>query len=431
MVPVSPIRDHKMNAVNAPSRPNALTFGANGTDGFWLDEPEHHQWLWDNAQHQFDFFRASLNPNGGFYVLDYDGAPLPSSVQELHTTTRLIHSFALGKMAKFTDCDAIIDHGMEYVWAQHRDTQHGGYIWALDGTRIFDGRKLAYGHVFVLLAGASARLAGHPDADRLIDDASDVLDTHFWEDDFGRFREEWNRDWTPFSTYRGMNANMHGVEALLTAFEATGREIFLDRAGNILDFFVGQIAPNFDWRFPEHYKADWQIDPNYSENPMFRPAGTTPGHSFELARLALQYWDLRGRPSASDIPTTARNIAERAFADAWDTDRGGLVYTLNFDGTPAIKSRYWWPVTEAIGTYAALIKLEKNPADEVKYRQLWQFAADHFIDHAKGGWFPEIDDAGKAAQTQFAGKPDIYHSLQATLLPTVPNLSRIAENFAK
>ena len=30
---------------------------------------------------------------------------------------------------------------------------------------------------------------------------------------------------------------------------------------------------------------------------------------------------------------------------------------------------------------------------------------------------------------QFAGKPDIYHALQATLLPLVPGLSRLPDEL--
>ena len=37
-----------------------------------------------------------LRADGGFDVLGWDGTPIPGSAQELHTTTRLVHSYALG-----------------------------------------------------------------------------------------------------------------------------------------------------------------------------------------------------------------------------------------------------------------------------------------------------------------------------------------------
>jgi mannose/cellobiose epimerase-like protein (N-acyl-D-glucosamine 2-epimerase family) len=402
--------------------------GPEGHDGFWIDDPGHRGWLARNAIAQFNFFRASMQAPEGFCTLDHAGNPLPTSVQELHTTTRLVHSYALGKLAGVTGCEEIIDRGMAYLASHHRDRDFGGYLWSLDGDRIRDGRKLAYGHVFVLLAASTASLAGHPDAAGLISEITGILDRRFWEADHGRFTDEWNRDWTPFSTYRGMNANMHGVEALLAAFEATGDEIHLDRAGRILDFFMHRMASANDWRLPEHYDDQWRVDRDYQGDPVFRPPGTTPGHSFEMARLLLHHWDLSGRPrdGSSDI---ARNVVYRALRDGWDRDRGGLVYTLGDDGVPAVLTRFWWPVTEAIGALASLVKLDRRREDELWYRAMWQFSSGHFADHERGGWYPEIDGNGLPSDSQFKGKPDIYHALQAALFPLAPGLSHLAGNL--
>lgn len=389
----------------------------------WLQDPDHRAWLRAEADRQFGFFRASLNPAGGFHTLGYDGKPLPGALQELHSTTRLVHSYALGRTLGVAGADEIVDQGMRYLWSHHRDRSHGGYVWGVSGEDVADGRKLAYGHVFVLLAGASAQEIGHPDAPRLIADVREVLDRHFWEEGPGLFCDEWNRDWTPFSSYRGMNANMHGVEALLAAYEATGEQVFLTRAGRILDMFTARMASAHGWRIPEHYSADWQVDPDYSGNPMFRPAGTTPGHSFEFGRLLLHWWDLAGRPEG-EAPANARRLIERALNDAWDPARGGFAYTLDFDGKVAIPARYWWPVTEAIGAVAMLLKLGPQPSDEDWYRRMWRFADARLIDHDHGGWFPELDDNDRPAMTQFKGKPDIYHSVQATLFALTPGLSR-------
>ncbi|MCY0094213.1 AGE family epimerase/isomerase [Hoeflea ulvae] len=386
-------------------------------EGNWCDDPVHRDWLRRDAVKQLDFFRPSLRKDGGFDILNWDGTPRAGVPLELHITTRLVHSYALGAAFGDNGAAAIIDAGMERLWNGHRDTTHGGYVWSIDGNIVADATKLAYGHVFVLLAGANARQAGHPDADRLIDDVTAVIDRHFWDDDKGLLREEFNQDWSTFSTYRGMNANMHGVEALLAAFEATGREIYLDRAGRILAFFIGRIAPDHHWRIPEHYTEDWQLDRAYAGNPMFRPAGTTPGHSLELGRLLLQHWDLAGRPE-NQSPERARKLIERALDDAWLAE-GGLCYTLDYSGEVAIRDRYWWPVAEAIGAISTLQRIDPRDSDERWYRKLWRFADGHFIDHKNGGWYPELDEAGAPVERQFLGKPDIYHSLQAVILPLV------------
>ena len=144
-------------------------------------------------------------------------------------------------------------------------------------------------------------------------------------------------------------------------------------------------------------------------------------------RLLLQHWDLSGRTDDT-APTRARNLIYTALNDAWLPD-GGIAYTLKFNGEVDIASRFWWPVTEAIGAVAALIKLGPQDEDEAWYRRLWAFADQHFIDHDHGGWFPAIDDAGAVTSSIFNGKPDIYHALQASLFALTPRLSRHADDL--
>ncbi|MEQ5870988.1 AGE family epimerase/isomerase [Sagittula sp. NFXS13] len=391
----------------------------------WLDDDAHRAALRADAERQFAFFRKAKRPAGGFYQLELDGTPMGTKVQELHATTRMVHSFALGKLARLDAGDDMIQHGLSTIAHQHHDADHGGWLWAVDDNTVHDARKLAYGHVFVLLAASSAYAAGHSQALGLLDQADQVLTQRFWEDDNGLFADEYTRDWQPFSDYRGMNANMHGVEALLSAFEATGRKHFLDRAGRILDFFVNKTAPQYDWRIPEHYNSDWQVDRAYAGDPMFRPAGHTPGHSLEWARLWMQW----GALTDTDVTEGARKIIYRALHDAWDEARGGLIYTIDFDGAPAITDRYWWPVTEGIGVLASLLKAGGTEEDAAWYRKLWQFADAHLIDKTHGGWFPELDDDNRPTGRQFIGKPDIYHALQADLLPLTPDRAQIYEGL--
>ena len=394
--------------------------------GLWIDDPLHRAYLRQDVQRQLDFFRPMLRGDGGFDVPDFEGNPLDSGIQELHTTTRMVHSFALGKQFGFSDCDDVIDAGMAYLWNNHRDCTYGGYFAAMShGGGTADDTKLAYGHMFVLLAATTAKEAGHPGADRLLADVDNILQDRFWERKHHRYADEFRADWTPFSTYRGLNANMHGVEALLAAFEATNDSAYLDCAGGILAFFFDELAPRHDWRLPEHFHEDWTVDASYEGNPMFRPAGTTPGHSFELGRLMLHHWDLNKREDPQ-APEKAKRVIASALVQGAHPE-GGFVYTLE-EGKISKPDRYWWPVAEAINALAAVQKIDPSPEIETQYRALWRFADRHFIDHSLGGWFPEIDETGNHVSKQFVGKPDIYHSIQAGLFPPVKRLSRLAKS---
>jgi mannose/cellobiose epimerase-like protein (N-acyl-D-glucosamine 2-epimerase family) len=50
------------------------------------------------------------------------------------------------------------------------------------------------GHAFVLLAASSAKVAGHPGADRLLTDISTIIRERFWEEQYGAVAEEFTRE---------------------------------------------------------------------------------------------------------------------------------------------------------------------------------------------------------------------------------------------
>ena len=93
---------------------------------------------------------------------------------------------------------------------------------------------------------------------------------------------------------------------------------------------------------------------------------------------------------------------------------------LDWDDQPRLPQKLWWPCAEAIG--AAAFLGEHSPSDfhEHWYRTLWGFAENHLIDHRNGGWHPELSRDLEAASTLFTGKPDLYHALQACLIPLFP-----------
>ncbi len=393
---------------------------------FWRARPAHRRWLAAEADSLLAFYEPDLiDPKGGFANLDARGRPLAGErTRPLHETTRMVHCFAIAHLLGRPGAADIVDHGMKAIRERHRDAKHGGYFWSFDDDGPRERDKLAYGHAFVLLAAASAKCVGHPDADALLADVAEVLETRFWDKAHGASAEEFRDDWTPFSDYRGQNANMHLTEALMAAFEATGDNSFLVKAESIADLILRRAAAGCDWRVPEHYRLDWTVDRDYKGSDMFRPYGVTPGHALEWTRLALQLWTLGGRRLAW-APEAARGLFARALAEGWDKTLGGVYYTLEWTGAPRVRDRLWWPVCEGIGAATFLGALDGGAEVEAKsveawYRRLWGFAARHFIDRRDGGWLPQLDDSLTPIAGYFTGKPDLYHALQACLIPLYP-----------
>ncbi len=384
----------------------------------WRETHGHRRWLQAEADALLAFFEPeSIDPSGGFRALDSRGRALAGeTARALHATTRMVHCFAVAQLMGRPGAADFVDHGMKALWSRHRDAAQGGYFWSFDAQGPRERDKLAYGHAFVLLAASSAKCVGHPLADRLLADISEILETRFWEAAPGLSAEEFREDWSAFSNYRGQNSNMHLTEALMSAFEATGERAYLDKAERIADFILRRRAATADWRVPEHYKSDWSVDSDYRGSDVFRPYGYTPGHALEWARLALQLWAL-GERKLEWLPNAARRLFAQAVAQGWDAERGGLYYTTEYDGSPRVRDRLWWPMCEGVGAAHFLGALDDDAIHEGWYRRFWDFIARRLIDRRDGGWFAQLGDDLAPKAGYFVGKPDVYHALQACLIP--------------
>ena len=64
----------------------------------------------------------------------------------------------------------------------------------------------------------------------LLTEALGVWDQRFFDAEAGMFVDSWNRGFTQLDDYRGVNGNMHAVEALLAAADVTGDHALRERA---------------------------------------------------------------------------------------------------------------------------------------------------------------------------------------------------------
>ncbi|MFF3063963.1 AGE family epimerase/isomerase [Oerskovia sp. NPDC057915] len=402
-----------------------------------MDEPARTTdgavWRHDELRRLLAFAQASLGPDGGARWLDDEGVPDPHEPVHTWITARTAHMYALGTLLGVPGADTLADLALDGLRTHLADPTDGGWFASRGPGDAVDDTKSAYAHAFVVLAASSATIAGRPGARGLLDDALRILDQEFWEADQGMLRDEWDRAWTTCTPYRGANANMHGVEALLAAHSATGDRRWLERASAIADRVVGWAAAQ-DWRVVEHFDAEWRPELELNaEHPadQFKPYGSTPGHGFEWARLLLQL-DAAQASAGTGTPgarlDAAENLFDRAAADGWDRAEGGFVYTVNWFGRPVERRRFHWVATEAI---AAAEVFAQVTGDE-RYAQLaddwWAYARAHLVDVERGSWHHELDAHNRPSAVVWDGKPDVYHAGQALLLADVPVTGSLAES---
>lgn len=376
--------------------------------------------LREQATALIDFYlpRSVDNEQGGFVAqIADDGSIFDSRTRHLVGSCRYTNSFALGHCYRLREgCREAAMHGLAFLREAHRDALHGGYYWVLAGREPVDRRKFAYGHAFVLLTAATAIMSGL-DAHDLLNDVSEVLEARFWREADGLYVDEISEDWAVVDPYRGQNANMHLVEALLAAYAATAETFYLDRAEVVARRVAVDLPQQTHGLLWEHYDREWRADLTYNKATpyhLIRPYGVLSGHLLEWAKLLV----LLERARANDwaLPA-ARRFFAAALDHAWDGEYGGFLYAFDLDGSIVDDDKYHWTISEAIGGAAAMLAQTGEASYGDWYDRSWDYALSHQIDRERGGWYPALTRDGRRKDVDFArGKPDFYHPLGACLL---------------
>ena len=397
---------------------------------YQLDQAENKEFLSRNAVNLLRFGHRFSSPEGGAYYLGDDGTPWKDRPRETWITSRMVHVYCLGSLLGHPGSEALADEALQGLTGELRDIEHGGWYAGrrADGSILPD--KQCYAHAFVILAASSALLCGRPGASELLDEALDIYDRYFWNEEEGMSCDTWNTEFTVLDRYRGINANMHTVEAFLAAADVLEEERFRVRAGRIIDRVIGWAEEN-RWRIPEHFTDRWEPDLECSKDrpdDPFKPYGATPGHGIEWARLIVQ-WAVStfGDISSGSSPAADRSapyieaacsLYDRAVTDAWDADGApGLCYTTDWKGIPVVHDRMHWTLAEAINSSAVLYRTTKDPRYEEDYAMFMQYLDTCVLDHVNGSWFHQLDRNNRVTGTVWPGKSDLYHALQAMLIP--------------
>lgn len=361
-------------------------------------------------------------PTGSSYYLGDDGTPWTDRPRETWITCRMAHVYSIGSILGHEGSEGLIDQALKGLTGELHDVTNGGWYPGITADGKIIPNKQCYAHAFVILAASSATLAGRPGAEELLKKALELYDKRFWNDEEGLACDTWNTEFTVCDSYRGLNANMHTVEAFLAVADVTGNELYRERAGRIIDHVI-TWAKNNSWRIPEHFTSDWIADLECNKDrpaDQFKPYGATPGHGIEWARLITQWATstYEDKTQAKAYIDAAEELFNRAIEDAWNADGApGIVYTTDWDGKPVVHDRMHWTLAEAINTSAVLYRVTNNSKYADNYSEFMQYLDEKVLDHENGSWFHQLDRENNVIGTVWPGKSDIYHALQSTLIP--------------
>lgn len=391
----------------------------------------------------------------GFTTMDANGDADEAAGLQLWINCRMTHIFCLATLRGDETAREYATHGISSLLTHFQDHENGGFFNAISlstAQPLGDNgaRKLSYAHAFVLLAASSGLQVGIDGAQELYDRAREIHEKYLWEPQFGLVRESWDREFTSTEDYRGANANMHTLEASLAAWDATTDPRWLEKAGSILTFVLGE-AEKIGWRIPEHFDSQWNLIKDFNEDrpaDPFRPFGLTPGHGIEWSRLALHFWaavrhaqvDLA--PELKDfvdsLPNLAYSLFTQALADGWNADgEPGIVYTTDFEGEPIVHERMHWTICEGIGAAAAFATYAEESGDQEQLDDMRQwfhtfidFAREYLVEEP-GKWIHELDRNNRPSGVTWPGKPDVYHAAQCMIVPQLPLTPTFAKALAQ
>ena len=409
---------------------------------FWFDSIEHNRWLSACLQDLLDYGRKS-EVKTGFACLDRNGEVDLEQPIQLYLTARMVHVFSLGVLLGVPGCRRLVEHGIRCLNQYFRDPDNGGWFDAIEheldqnGKAIpYKGRedKRSYSHAFLLLGAASATAADRIGAHELMQEAIRDNDLHWWDQEAGMVCESFNRDYSVCEDYRGLNSNMHMVEAYMLVAQVTNDSKWTERAMRILER-VARVSREYDWRIPEHYDSDWQPLLGYNrDNPQetHRAYGSDVGHSFMFSRLMLEARAML-KNTKKEVPEwlseAATEMFERAREDAWRRDGApGFAFTVDWEGKPIIRDRQAWVQFEAIGAAVTMLRAAQQDGASAEvvdhyehcYRAWLDFAYEHFL--VRGGRIvhrlsPENQPLDLENQKL---RDSVYHAVQAVLLPRLP-----------
>jgi len=387
------------------------------------------------ARELLDFGRRFPHPLGGAAWLGDDGAPDLEMPVYTYSTARMVHVYCMGHLLGDSEAGVLADQALAGLAGRLRDHGRRGWFTYVDREGGSPDEKTCYTHAFVVLGAASGVVAGRPSAGDLLVEALDLWNDAFYDDEFGMYADKWDGAFRELDPYRGLNANMHAVEALLAAADATGDGKWIERAMGIARRVVTDLGPGHGWRLPEHFTEQWvpMLEHNRGRpaDP-FQPYGATVGHGLEWSRLLLHLEASMGTEAPAWLAPAAVALFERAVADGWAVDGSdGFVYTTDWSGRPVVHDRMHWVLAEGLAASAALQQRWPDEAYGDLADAWWAYAEKHVIDRVRGSWHHQLDRDNRPVSTVWPGKPDLYHAFQAMLVPDLPLAPAMALALAR
>ena len=199
-----------------------------------MSTPGESEYLDIQIARLLEFAKKSKVKEGGFGWLDENGVVDQSKNIQSWINSRMLYVFSAARNMKMEGFDLEIEHGLTSLETLMFDKQNGGWFREVSKTGPVETNKTCYELAFILLASSTAA-TNNPRAEQILNKALTIFEKYFWDEKYGMAKEIWNQDFSELDPYRGVNANMHMVEALISVYDFTAEPKWLKMALRITE----------------------------------------------------------------------------------------------------------------------------------------------------------------------------------------------------
>ncbi|MEQ1811878.1 MAG: AGE family epimerase/isomerase [Terricaulis sp.] len=317
--------------------------------------------------------------DGGFYEeLDPDGRPTACDFKRVRVMCRQIYVFSHGAVLGWKQGADISELGYKYL-VTNASLRDGGWARVLSRNgAVLDATIDLYDLAFVIFAMAwRYHASGDLEARSYARDTLEFIRTRMRAPNGGFWHA------LPLTGTREQNPHMHLAEACLVAFEATGEEVFLDTAREVVQLFASRF---FDLRtLGECFDQTWKRV----------GGGIEPGHHFEWTWILAHYQRLTGEP----VGTLAAQVSDFAERHGVDPGTHAVYDALTEAGDVLKSSSRTWPNTERIKAALGLFELDARDPRQVLTSSGNRIFDLYFANNVPGVWTDQFDRFGNPMTT--------------------------------
>ncbi|TRY61491.1 hypothetical protein TCAL_06260 [Tigriopus californicus] len=144
-----------------------------------------------------------------------------------------------------------------------------------------------------------------------------------------------------------------------------------------------------------------------------------PGHAIECGWFLLKEAQ---KMQSHELTTLAiQTFIERPYEYGWDKNEEGFLYFVDVDDLPPTNLEWdmklWWPHSEAMIAFLMAFNTAQNASHWERFKEVTDYAYEHFVDPDQGEWFGYLNRAGKVSSSAKGGPyKGCFHVPRALLI---------------